>query len=62
MRSGEFLHSPLREVRMDLDLVDRRHHLAAIEQSRQALDHEVADPNGADLAVREQGLESAVGL
>jgi hypothetical protein len=35
MCATELLHFPLREVRMDLNLVDRRHHLVAIEQSRE---------------------------
>ena len=47
---------------MDLDLIDRRHHLAAVEQHREVLDHEITDPDRADLAVSEQGLQSAVGL
>src|SRR5438034_10927430 len=62
MPAREFLHVPLREVGMDLDLVDRRNYLAAIEEGREVLDHEIADPDRTDLAVSEQGLQSAVGL
>jgi hypothetical protein len=47
---------------MDLDLIDRRHYLAAIEKRREVLDHEIADPDRADFAVSEQCLQSAVGL
>src|SRR5438034_7534729 len=47
---------------MDLDLIDRRHHLAVIEKRRKVLDHEIADPDRSELAVSEQGLEGAVGL
>jgi hypothetical protein len=47
---------------MDVDLVDRRHHRGAVEERRQVLDHEVADPDRADLAVGEQRLQRTVGL
>src|SRR5438552_16549436 len=60
MRGPEFLYLPLREVRMDLDLIDRRNHRAAIEEGREVLDDKVADPDRADLAVSEQALQSAV--
>src|SRR5437764_7776352 len=45
---------------MDLDLIDRRHHRAPIEERRKVLDHEVTDPDRADLAVSEQTLQRAV--
>ena len=62
MLGTEVLHLSLREVGVDLDLVDRRHHRRAVEQRREVPDHEVADPDRADLALPEQGLEGAVGL
>src|SRR5437762_11796980 len=45
---------------MDLDLIDCRHHRAAIEERREVLDHEVADPDRDDVAVSEQTLQRAV--
>src|SRR5439155_10045363 len=45
---------------MDLDLIDCRHHRTAIEERREVLDHEVADPYCADHAVSEQTLQRAV--
>jgi hypothetical protein len=53
----EVLHLSLREVGVDLDLVDRRHHRRAVEQLCEVLNHEVADPDRADLAVSEQRLQ-----
>jgi hypothetical protein len=47
---------------MTFDLVDRRHHCCPVEERREVLDHEVTDPDGADLVVGEQRLERAVGL
>ena len=62
MLGAEVLHVALLEVGVALDLVDRRHHRGAIEKRREVLDHEVADPDRADLAVGEQRLQGAVGL
>ena len=62
MLGAEVLHVSLREVGVDLDLVDRRHDRRAVEQRREVLDHEVADPDRADLAVSEQRLQGPVGL
>jgi hypothetical protein len=47
---------------LDLDLVDRRHDVGLVEQRREVLDHKVADPDGADLAVGEQLLQRPVRL
>ena len=58
----EVLHLSLLKVGVALDLVDRRHHRGALEKRGEVLDHEVADPNRADLAVSEQRLQSTVGL
>jgi hypothetical protein len=44
-----------------LDLVDRRHDVDAAEQSREVLDGEIADADGARLAVGEQLLQCPVG-
>jgi hypothetical protein len=52
---AERLDLALREVRVGLDLVDRRDHAGVVEQVGEVLDHEVADADGADLAPREQG-------
>ena len=41
---------------MDLDLIDRRNDRATSEKPPEVLDHEVADPDRADLAVSEQRL------
>ena len=57
----ELLNSSLLEVGVDLDLVDGRHDRGAVQQPGQVLDHEVADSDGADLAVLEQRLKRAVG-
>src|SRR6266566_4988081 len=62
MRSREFLHVPLREVGMNLDLIDRRHGRGAIEELFEVLDHEIADPDRSNHAVLEQSLQGAVGL
>ena len=58
----EVLHVSLLEVGVTLDLVDRRHHRGALEEGGEMLDHEVADPDRADLAVIQQGLQGRVGL
>jgi hypothetical protein len=57
---AEGLHVRLAEVRVLLDLVDRRDHRSAIEERFQVLDHEVADADGADLAVGQERLQGAV--
>ena len=62
MLGAEVLHLSLREVGVDLDLVDRRHHRGAVEERREVVDIEVADPDRADLAVGEQRLQGTVGL
>jgi len=58
----ERLHLGLLEVGMQLDLVDGGNDLGLIKQVREVLDHEVADADGADLAVLEQPLQRSVGL
>jgi hypothetical protein len=58
---AEVLHLWLREVGVDLDLVDHRHYRCAVEQPAEVVDHEVADPDGPDLAVSEQRLQRPVG-
>jgi hypothetical protein len=58
----EVLHVSLREVGVGLDLVDRRHHRRVVEKRGEVFDHEVADPDRADLAGSEQRLQGAVGL
>jgi hypothetical protein len=45
-----------------LDLVDRRHDGAPVEQPGQVVDREVADADRADLAVGQERLQRAVGL
>src|SRR5437773_9343137 len=62
MPGAEVLHLALLEVGVALDLVDRRHHRGMVEELREVLDHEVADPDGADLALSEQGLQGAVSI
>src|SRR5438270_11118712 len=62
MTGAEVPHLALLEVGVVLDLVDRRHHRGMVEELREVLDHAVADPDGADLAVREQGLQGAVSI
>ena len=52
----------LLEVRVDLDLVDRGHDGRLLEQAVEVLDHEVADADGADLALLEQRLQGPVRL
>ena len=47
---------------MDLDLVDGRDHGGRGEELVEVVGHEVADADGADLAVGEQGLERPVGV
>jgi len=58
----ERLHLGLLEVWVQLDLVDGGDDLGLIKQVREVLDHEVADADGADLAVLEQPLQRSVGL
>lgn len=58
----EVLHLSLREVGVDLDLVDRRHHRRAVGQPAEVVDHEITDPDGPDLAVSKQRLQRPVGL
>src|ERR1700761_544116 len=62
MLGVERLHLGLLEVRVQLDLVDGGDDLGLIEQVREVLDHEVADADGADLAVLEQRLQRPVCL
>lgn len=62
MLDPEPFHGSLCEVRVDLDLVDRGHDRCLIKQSGEVLDHEVADADGAHLAVGEQGLQSPLCL
>jgi hypothetical protein len=50
----EGLHFSLREVGVDLDLVDCRDYGSAVEQRGEVLDHEVADADGSYLPVGEQ--------
>ena len=54
------LQRRLLEVRVDFDLVDRRHDRGLGQQTLQVLGHEVADPDRAHLAVGEQRLQRAV--
>jgi hypothetical protein len=58
----ERLHLGLLEVGVQLDLVNGGDDLGLIEQVREVLDHEVADADGADLAVLEQRLQRPVSL
>jgi len=58
----ELPHRPLGEVGVALDLIDGRHHRNGIQKRGEVLDHEVADPDGADPAFGEQGFEGAVRL
>ena len=62
MLGPELLHVSLREVGVDLDLVDRRHHRGAIKKRREVPDHEVADSDRAHLVLSEQRLQGTVGL
>jgi hypothetical protein len=50
---AEGLDLRLDEVGMHLDLVDGRDDAGAVEQRGEAVDHEVADADRADPAVRE---------
>jgi hypothetical protein len=59
---AEGLDVRLGEVRMLLDLVDRGDDRGPVEQSGEVVDHEVADADGADLAVGQERLERSVGL
>jgi hypothetical protein len=59
---AEGLDVRLGEVRMLLDLVDRGDDRGPVEQSGEVVDHEVADADGADLAVGQQRLQAAIGL
>jgi thioredoxin reductase (NADPH) len=52
----------LRVVRVQLDLVDRRHHVGALQQRLQVVEQEVAHADRANLAVLEQLLERLVRL
>ena len=56
------LYIALREVGIDLDLVHCAHHAGAVEQASEVIDHEVADPDRAHLAVGEQGFQRPVRL
>ena len=60
MLGAEGLDLGLHEVRVHFDLVDRRHDVGVVEQLGEVVDHEVADADRADLAVRQQGLERSV--
>ena len=51
----------LSEVGVQLDLVHRRHHRDVRQQPVEMASHEVADPDGADLAVGQQCLQRLVG-
>jgi hypothetical protein len=51
MPGVERLHLGLLEVGVQLDLVDGGHDLCHVKQIREVLDHEVADADGAYLAV-----------
>jgi hypothetical protein len=59
---AEGLDVELGEIGVLLDLVDRGHHVARVEQPREVVDREVRDPDRADLAVGQQRLQGAVGL
>ncbi len=61
MLGVEVLHRVLLEVRVQLDLVHGGHHRRHVQQPGQVVDHEVGDPDGADLAVGQQGLQRPVG-
>ena len=56
------LHLTLLKIGMHLDLIHRRHHRGLLQQPGQVLDHEVADPDRADLPVAEQALQPPIGL
>src|SRR4051794_22784526 len=59
---AERLRLSLLEIGMALDLVDVRHHGGPLEEPREMVDHEVADPDGANLAVAEERLKRPVGV
>jgi hypothetical protein len=59
---AEGLDVGLDEVGVDLDLVDGRDDGGTVEQRGEVVDHEVADADRADRAVREQRLERPVGV
>ena len=59
---AERLDLALLEVRVHLDLVDRRHDRRLRQERGEVVDHEVADPDGAHLAVVEQRLQRPVRL
>jgi len=59
---AEGLHVGLGEVRVLLDLVDRRHDRGVLEQPGEMVDHEVADADCPHLAVGQQRLQRAVCL
>ena len=52
----------LPEVGVDLDLVDRRHHLGLDQQPVEVRRHEVGDADRAHLAVGVQRLQRLVGV
>ena len=62
MLGAQGLHLRLNEVGVHLDLVDGGDDAGTVEQRGEVVDHEVADADRADLAVREQRLERPVGL
>jgi len=62
LRGAEHLDLALLEVGVDFDLVDGGDHCRGVQQPGEVVDHEVTDPDGADLAVSQQCLERAVGL
>ena len=62
MLGVERLHLGLLEVGVQLDLVDGGDDLGHVKQVREVPGHEVADADGADLAVLEQRLQCPVSL
>jgi hypothetical protein len=58
----EGLYVALSEVGVDLDLVDCRHYGGFVKQCGEVVNHEVADSDGADLPVAEQGFQRPVRL
>ena len=62
MLRAELLDRFLLEVGVQLDLVDRGHDRRLLEKGGEVLDHEVADADGAHLAVREERLQRPVRL
>ena len=59
---AERLDLALLEVGVHLDLVDRGHDGRLLQQGGEVVDHEVADADGADLAVCQQRLQRPVRL